>query len=76
MTSNDKTTASINAIEAADLPALANTRMPFGKYKNRLLVELPEAYLLWFANKGFPKGKLGTQLAAMLELKINGLGTY
>lgn len=73
MTSNDKAPPGANTIEAADLPVLANTRMPFGKYKNRLLIELPEAYLLWFANKGFPQGKLGTQLATMLELKINGL---
>ena len=28
---------------------LANYRMPFGKYANKLLVEIPEEYFLWFA---------------------------
>jgi uncharacterized protein (DUF3820 family) len=52
---------------------LANARMPFGKYKGRLLIELPEPYLVWFNQKGFPPGKLGTQLAQMYEIKLNGL---
>jgi uncharacterized protein len=52
---------------------LANTRMPFGKYKDRLLVDLPEPYLVWFHQKGFPAGKLGMQLSAMYEIKANGL---
>ncbi len=56
-----------------DLTELANTRMPFGKFKDRYLVDLPEPYLVWFARQGFPEGKLGTMLAAMLEIKINGL---
>ncbi len=47
--------------------------MPFGKYKGRLLVDLPEAYLVWFKLKGFPKGKLGNLLQAMHEIKLNGL---
>ncbi len=52
---------------------LAKARMPFGKYKDRLLVELPEPYLVWYKNKGFPKGKLGEQLQLMYEIKLNGL---
>jgi hypothetical protein len=56
-----------------ELVVLANTRMPFGKYKGRYLVNLPEAYLIWFKNKGFPKSKFGKQLEMMLEIKINGL---
>ncbi len=52
---------------------LANYRMPFGKYANRLLIDLPEPYVVWFANKGFPKGELGQMLAILLEIKINGL---
>lgn len=56
-----------------ELIKLANTRMPYGKYKGSLLVYLPEAYLLWYRQKGFPKGTLGTQLELMLEIKINGL---
>ncbi|ADV49917.1 DUF3820 family protein [Cellulophaga sp. E16_2] len=52
---------------------LAHYRMPFGKYKGRYLVSLPEPYLIWFQQKGFPEGKLGDLLKAMTEIKINGL---
>jgi len=47
--------------------------MPFGKYKDRYLSDLPESYLIWFSYEGFPEGKLGRMLAATLELKLNGL---
>lgn len=50
-----------------------NQVMPFGKYKGKRLLELPEPYLVWFHDKGFPSGKLGTQLALMYEVKLNGL---
>ncbi len=50
-----------------------NTTMPFGKYAGRKLIELPEPYLVWFHQKGFPKGKLGEQLALLYEIKLNGL---
>ncbi len=56
-----------------DLITLANTRMPFGKYKGRLLLDLPEPYIVWFKNQGYPDGHLGTLLAAMYEIKANGL---
>ena len=52
---------------------LAHYRMPFGKYKGRYLVNLPEPYLVWFNQNGFPDGKLGVLLKSMLEIKINGL---
>ncbi|MCL5245981.1 MULTISPECIES: DUF3820 family protein [Cellulophaga] len=52
---------------------LAHYRMPFGKYKGWYLVHLPERYLIWFNQKGFPEGKLGNLLKSMLEIKINGL---
>lgn len=55
------------------LIALANTKMPFGKYKGRFLIDLPEFYVVWYKNKGFPKGKLGEQMALVYELKLNGL---
>lgn len=55
------------------LIALANAKMPFGKYAGRYLMYLPEAYLIWFKQKGFPQGKLGQQMAEMLEIKVNGL---
>ena len=56
-----------------ELVELANARMPFGKYEGKLLIELPEHYLVWYQNKGFPKGKLGSQLAQLMEIKLNGL---
>lgn len=52
---------------------LANARMPFGKYKGTYLVNLPEPYVVWFSQKGFPPGKLGRQLAEMYEIKLNGM---
>ena len=48
-------------------------RMPFGRYKDYYLTELPESYLVWFSNQGFPDGKLGQMLASILEVKTNGL---
>lgn len=56
-----------------DLLKLATLPMPFGKYKGRVLIDLPEEYLLWFAKKGFPEGQLGRLLQLALEIRINGL---
>lgn len=52
---------------------LAHTKMPFGKYEGRFLIDLPEHYVVWYQNKGFPKGQLGLMLATVYELKLNGL---
>ncbi len=52
---------------------LVSMKMPFGKYKDTLLCDLPVFYLNWFKRKGFPKGKLGILLQTMYEIKINGL---
>lgn len=52
---------------------LANTTMPFGKYQGRLLIDLPEPYVVWFYSNGFPKGRLGEQLHLLYEIKLNGL---
>ncbi|NQU62986.1 MAG: DUF3820 family protein [SAR324 cluster bacterium] len=52
---------------------LANYRMPFGKYADRLLVEIPETYYIWFSNQGFPEGELGEYMKMMQEIKTNGL---
>ncbi|WP_038908905.1 DUF3820 family protein [Dickeya oryzae] len=61
-------------MEKEDLLAIATTPMPFGKYKGRMLVDLPEEYLLWFARKGeFPAGRLGELMQITLAIKIEGL---
>jgi uncharacterized protein (DUF3820 family) len=52
---------------------LVNMKMPFGKYKDTLLCDLPVSYLEWFQRKGFPKGKLGQLLQTIYEIKLNGL---
>ncbi|MDC3388152.1 DUF3820 family protein [Flavobacteriaceae bacterium] len=52
---------------------LAHTKMPFGKYKGRDLINLPEHYIVWYNNKGFPKGQLGEMLKLVYELQLNGL---
>jgi uncharacterized protein (DUF3820 family) len=52
---------------------LARAKMPFGKYKGRYLIDLPEAYVIWFSHKGFPEGELGDMLKSVLEIKANGL---
>ncbi|MCY1280418.1 putative quorum-sensing-regulated virulence factor [compost metagenome] len=56
-----------------DLQLLVTRSMPFGKYKGRVLADLPGAYLAWFAREGFPKGELGRLLALMHEIDHNGL---
>lgn len=69
---NSKTNNS-PGFDSNHLIELANYRMPFGKYKNRLLLEIPEFYYTWFKQKGFPEGKLGRMMQEMHEIKINGL---
>lgn len=52
---------------------LAKMKMPFGKYKGVFLVDLPERYVVWYSQKGFPPGTLGDMLQAIYEIKLNGL---
>ena len=52
---------------------LVTMKMPFGKYKDKILCDLPVSYLEWFHREGFPRGKLGMLLATIYEIKINGL---
>ncbi len=52
---------------------LARMRMPFGKYSGRRLIDLPEPYVVWFSQNGFPRGKLGDMLQIVYEVKVNGL---
>lgn len=56
-----------------DLLLLLQREMPFGKYKGRLIADLPGNYLNWFAREGFPPGELGRLLALMHEIDYNGL---
>jgi uncharacterized protein len=55
------------------LTDLLHVKMPFGKYKDCVLCDLPMFYLEWFNRQGFPKGKLGMQLQTIYEIKLNGL---
>nr|WP_068890159.1 DUF3820 family protein [Pedobacter panaciterrae] len=55
------------------LKDLVTMQMPFGKYKGRILCDLPESYLIWFHKEGFPPGKLGEMIATLYEIKLNGL---
>ncbi|MDP2718841.1 MAG: DUF3820 family protein [Dehalococcoidia bacterium] len=63
----------ITTIDPQMLLELVRMRMPFGKYKNRILCDLPEPYLAWFHRKGFPPGNIGMLLSAMYEIRLNGL---
>lgn len=63
----------MDTAEAQQLMELARMRMPFGKYAGRLLIDLPEPYVVWFSQKGFPRGKLGEMLRIVYEIKTNGL---
>lgn len=63
----------LNLPDGALLLQLVKMEMPFGKYKGTVLCNLPVSYLEWFQRKGFPEGKLGTLLATIYEIKINGL---
>ena len=57
-----------------DLVEMVMAKMPFGKYKGKYLVDLPDAYFVWFKRKGFPDGKLGRQIQSVGDLKANGAG--
>lgn len=60
-------------MQPEDLQKLCSLQMPYGKYKGRVLADLPGNYLTWFAREGFPKGELGRLLALMHEIDHNGL---
>lgn len=59
--------------DPTQLLKVARTRMPFGRYAGRLLVDLPEPYVVWFSQQGFPRGELGQLLQLVYEIKVNGL---
>ena len=64
----------MDGINPQILKDICQVKMPFGKYKDTILADLPISYLEWFMrNGGFPQGKLGMQLATIYEIKLNGL---
>ena len=60
-------------MDSDSLQRLVTMEMPYGKYKGRMLADLPGNYLNWFAREGFPAGELGRLLALMHEIDHNGL---
>ena len=58
-----------------DLLLLLSRTMPYGKYKDRPIADLPGHYLNWFAREGFPPGEIGRLLALMQEIDHNGLSS-
>ena len=58
-----------------DLQKLVTWQMPIGKFKGRLLADLPGNYLHWLARQGFPEGELGRLLELMREIDHNGLSS-
>ncbi len=61
--------------DPSHLKKLAAVRMPYGKYAGRLLINLPEPYVVWMVGNSLPDGLLGRQLLEIYELKVNGLET-
>ncbi len=62
-------------MESEQLQRLLTTEMPYGKYKGRLIADLPGHYLNWFARVGFPRGEIGQLLQLMQEIDHNGLSS-
>ena len=62
-------------MDSDTLQRLLTLAMPFGKYKGRVIADLPGNYLNWFAREGFPPGELGRLLALMHEIDHNGLSS-
>lgn len=61
---------------------IATTHMPFGLFgRDRVpphgtaIMDLPEEYLLWFKQRGFPKGRLGELMAHACEIKELGMNS-
>ena len=63
----------MNEFNPSSLIKLKTTKMPYGKYKGVTLIDLPEPYVVWYYDNGFPKGELGQLLSELYEIKLNGL---
>lgn len=70
---NDKNSSFDQGADPSMLIDLARMEMPFGRFKGRVLIDLPEPYVVWFHTNGFPKGRLGKLLGMLYEVKVNGL---
>lgn len=55
------------------LKKILTMKMPFGRFKGSILIDLPETYVVWFYQNGFPDGEIGLLLAELYEIKVNGL---
>ena len=62
------------------LEEIGKTRMPFGKFGRKTyppagvpIMDLPIEYLVWFKERGFPKGRLGELMAQVCEIKEVGM---
>lgn len=59
---------------------IGKTRIPFGKFGIKVyppagvpIMDLPQEYLIWFQQNGFPKGRLGELMAQVCEIKSVGM---
>lgn len=59
---------------------IGRMRIPFGKFGIKAfppggvpIMDLPQEYLAWFSERGFPKGRLGELLAQVWEIKALGM---
>ena len=62
-----------------DLDEIGAMPMPFGKFGPKSfpphgipIYDLPAEYLGWFAQKGFPKGRLGELMKIVHQMKADG----
>ncbi len=70
---SDDTTVESLVSDPEILLKLSRYKMPFGKFKGSLLIDLPEPYVIWFAGEGFPDNELGKLLGIVHTIKVNGL---
>ncbi len=70
---SEKPMAEVLNADPEELRQLLATRMPYGKHQGRLLLDLPEPYVVWLVRNQLPEGRLGKQLLAIYEIKVNGL---
>ncbi len=52
---------------------IVNMEMPYGRYRGRKLIDLPESYVLWLIDKAPPSGQLGDLIQELSDIKVNGL---